>query len=399
MRILQLANKFPFPLKDGGAIATFNLTKSFSKLGNDVTLLAMNTSKHHYDLKYLPAEIKKSAKFIAVGVNNNISAVSAFFSLLKNESYNVQRFISEKYNDKLIELLHEQEFDLIQLEGLYLSPYVETIRSFSHAKISMRAHNVEHLIWQHIAKNEKNTAKKFYLKILSKQLKKYELRRLNKYDFLIPISNEDEKKFKELGCEIPMHVCPASFDEEIVKPDKSKEGYPSVFFIGALDWIPNVEGLNWFIESVWRKITGSYPEIKFHIAGRNCPEELKRRKETNMIVHGEVENANDFMNSKSIMVVPLFSGSGMRVKIIEAMALGKTIVSTSIGAEGIDCEDEKNILIADDEKKFAENIFKCAGNKPFSETIGNNAMKFAHQNFSAEQTTKTLLNFYHQNKN
>src|ERR1051325_3386178 len=143
MRILQLCNKFIYPPKDGGAIAAFNLTKAFSQSGNEVTVLAMNTSKHKYDLKNLPEEIKCIADFYAVDVDNEVKALPALWNLLQGRSYNVQRFVSSAFNDKLIEILHQKQFDLIQLEGLYLSPYVETIRAFSEAKIAMRAHNVE----------------------------------------------------------------------------------------------------------------------------------------------------------------------------------------------------------------------------------------------------------------
>lgn len=396
MRILQLCNKFVYPAKDGGAIAVINLTKSFSSHGCDVTVLAMNTSKHKFDLKNLPEEIKKLADWIGVGVDNEVKPFSALLNLLQNRSYNIARFISLAYNDKLIELLHQKEFDVIQLEGLYLSPYVETIRAFSKAKIAMRAHNIEHEIWKKIANNEKSFIKRTYLKILSKQLKKYEISRLNKYDLMVPISEPDAQKLKSLGCELPIHVCTAPYDETVLTPDKSKMEFPSVFFIGALDWIPNKEGLEWFLKNVWQKISLQFPELKFYIAGRNAGQ-IKIPETKNVFVVGEVENAYDFMNSKGIMIVPLLSGSGIRVKIIEGMALGKTIVSTSLGAEGIPCKDGQNILIADTPEAFAERIAKCINEKMFFSIVGDNAYQFAKQRFSSHEVTSKLIEFFKQN--
>jgi glycosyltransferase involved in cell wall biosynthesis len=393
MRILQLSNKFVYPPKDGGAIGIFNYAKSFSALGCEVTLLAMNTTKHYFDIKNLPEEIKKMADWIAVDVDNSVKPVSALISLLQNRSYNIARFISSAYNDKLIELLHQKEFDIIQLEGLYLSPYVETIRAFSDAKIVMRSHNIEHEIWERAANNEKGFLKKLYLKILAKQLRSYETSRLNKYDLVTSVTDRDAEMLRKLGCELPIHVCPAPYDETVLKPDKSKIEFPSVFFIGALDWMPNAEGLNWFLEKVWGKINLQFPELKFYIAGRSAGD-FRFEKGKNIVMAGEVENAYDFMNSKGIMIVPLFSGSGIRVKIIEGMALGKTIVSTSLGAEGIPCKDGQNILLADTPELFAEKITKCINEKLFFTVIGDNALQFAKRQFSSREVTSHLLVFF-----
>ncbi|MEK6615755.1 MAG: glycosyltransferase family 4 protein [Bacteroidota bacterium] len=398
MKILQLCNKFAYPPKDGGAIGIFNYTKAFSILENEVTVLAMNTTKHHYDLKNLPEEIKKLADWIAVDVDNEVKLFSALLNLLQNRSYNIERFISSKYNDNLIELLHQKQFDIIQLEGLYLSPYLETIRAFSDAKIVMRSHNIEHEIWERIAENEKSFLKRWYLKILAKQLKKYEIARLNKYDLLTSVTERDAQMLKQFGCELPIHVCPAPYDETVLKPDKSKMEFPSVFFIGALDWMPNVEGLEWFLKNVWQKINAVLPELRLYIAGRNShkaknlPSIISRL--SNVIISGEVENAYNFMNSKGIMIVPLFSGSGIRVKIIEGMALGKTIVSTSLGAEGIPCKNEQNILIADTPDLFAKKIIKCVNEKIYFTVIGENALHFAKRKFGSLEVTNKLLDFF-----
>lgn len=403
MRILQLCNKLIYPPKDGGAIGIFNYTKAFSALDCEVTVLAMNTTKHYYNIKNLPEEVKKIADLIAVDVNTGINIFSALTNLLRNRSYHIARFISSEYNDKLIELLHQKEFDIIQLEGLSLSLYVETIRAFSSAKVVMRSHNIEHEIWERIAKNEKNIFKKWYLKILAWQLRNYEISRLNKYDMLTSVTERDAQILKSFGCELPIHVCPAPYDETILSPAQSKMEFPSVFFIGALDWMPNVEGLKWFLENIWEKINRQFPDVKFHIAGRN----IQKAKILSpllyglpgIVVAGEVENAYDFMNSMAIMVVPLLSGSGIRVKIIEGMALGKTIVSTSVGAEGIPCKDGQNILIADTPELFTEKIAKCIKEKIYFSIIGENAQQFARRQFSSNEVTRKLLSFFQQQLN
>ena len=398
MRILQLCNKFVYPPKDGGAIGIFNYTKAFSALGNELTVLAMNTSKHPYDVKNLPEEVSKMAEWITIDVDNAVKPISALISLVQNRSYNIRRFISSESNYKLIELLNQKEFDIIQLEGLYLSPYVETIRAFSEAKIVMRSHNIEHEIWARSADNEKSFLKRFYLKILAKQLRRYEISRLNKYDLMTSVTERDTQMLKSFGCELPMHVCPAPYDETILKPDKSKMEFPSLFFIGALDWMPNTEGLEWFLKNVWEKTNTQFPDLKFYIAGRSA-DKANLPEMKNVVVVGEVENAYEFMNSKGVMIVPLLSGSGIRVKIIEGMALGKTIVTTSLGAEGIPCKDGQNILIADTPEAFAAKISNCISDKISFTIIGDNALQFAKSKFSSQEVVKKLLEFFKQNLN
>ncbi len=394
MKVLFLCNKFPYPLKDGGAIATFNLIRSFSKLGHQVTVLAMNTSKHRVDTAGLPRAVSSLARFIAVDVDNRVNLFAAAWNLLLNRSYNVQRFVSVPYNDKLIGLLHEEEFDLVQLEGLYLSLYVETVRAFSSAKISMRAHNVEHLIWKRMAETESSFAKRAYLSVLASQLKTYERERVNKYDLVVPISDADAKLFAGMQCDLPMHVCPASFDANVLHP-APLPAQPSLFFIGALDWMPNLEGLNWFLRQVWGKLHLEFPQLTLHIAGRNTPGHIRSLEgKDNIHVAGEVEEAHTFMRSQGIMIVPLLSGSGMRVKIIEAMAMGKPIVSTTVGAEGIGAEHGKHILLADQPEEFAAAIRKLMAEETFRSALGDQGAELARSKYEATKTAIDLLSFY-----
>ena len=242
----------PYPPKDGGSIATFHHINAFSKLGHHVAVLAMNTAKHYYDLKQLPDEIKKLAFFMAVEVDNRINKKDALLNLFTNRSYNIERFISEEYKQTLIKLLKKKEFDIIQLEGLYLSPYVETIRSYSKSKIVMRAHNIEHEIWEMMAANQKLGLKKIYLNLLSKRLKKYEISRLNKYDLIIPITERDAKKLESFQEHTLFFPSPAGVDTEKLQPYEDDQEYYSLFHIGALDWLPNQEGLQWLIKIVWK---------------------------------------------------------------------------------------------------------------------------------------------------
>ena len=397
MNILQVTNKVPFPTKDGGAIACMNLTKGFAKLGNKVTVLAMNTLKHHVRPDEIPGEIKQLATFKLVDVPAKINAFAALINLLfSRKPYNAVRFIDENFRVALISLLSENEFDVIQLEGLYVCPYISLIRKHSNATVVYRAHNVEFEIWERATKLSRGL-KKIYLQNLSKRIKRFETELLNTYDILIPITARDGEILDSLGNVKDKQVSQTGIDSSTVVPDTSKLEFPSLFHIGSLEWAPNQEGLLWFLENCWTRIHNKYPDLRFHVAGRNAPQCLIDKLNVDGVVfEGEVADAYLFMNSKAIMIVPLFSGSGMRIKIIEGMALGKSIVSTSIGAEGIDVTDGENVLLANDASGFVEAVFSLLENRDNFERLGKNATLFIQQNFDNLAISKKLIGFYKQ---
>jgi glycosyltransferase involved in cell wall biosynthesis len=397
MRILQLHNKVPYPPKDGGAIGVWNFTIELARQGHQVTLFAMNTKKHYYDVQQIPENFTSLFKLISVKVDAPITNISAFLNLFfSRKPYNAKRFENKVVAVKLAELLKVEQFDVIQLEGLYVVPYIKIIRKYSKALISFKAHNIEYEIWQRVAKNETSFLKKKYLNNLSKRIKRMEIEALKLPDVVVNVTERDAKEFALLGNKIPSYVAPAGIDLSVLISNRSMIKFPSLFYLGALDWAPNQEGLIWFVKNVWKNISLKFPELKFEIAGRNAPEWLSEnlKEEKNIIFLGEIDDAYTYINKGAIMIVPLLSGSGMRVKIIEGMALGKTIITSSIGTEGINTTHNFNILIADTADQFQKQIEKVLSDKQFFDFIGINAIKFVNQNFDIKQITKILLSFW-----
>ncbi|MCB0575369.1 MAG: glycosyltransferase, partial [Saprospiraceae bacterium] len=198
MRILQLCNKFPWPLKDGAAIASTYLAKAFAELGSEVTLLSMNTSKHWFDTATLPGDFNHYSAIQTVFVDNRIRPIPAFLNLFSEKSYHVERFADAGFAHALAGLLESQAFDIVQLESLYLTPFIPVIRKHSQALIVLRAHNVEHEIWERIAENA-HPLKRWYLQQITPRLKQYEIDHLNEYDLLVGISERDVEQFRTLG--------------------------------------------------------------------------------------------------------------------------------------------------------------------------------------------------------
>lgn len=402
MNFLFLTNKIPYPPKDGGAIGFLNLALSLAENGHNIVLFTLNTNKHFYPIDRIPPEIKQKVNFIDVQINTDIKISKLLKNLLfSNIPYNAERFISFDYKNKLENILKLKHFDIIHIEGLYMCPYIETIRKFSKAKITFRSHNIEHEIWKRIVEDEKNFIKKLYLKNLTKRIKKFEQYFINKYDFVVPHTKREIDYYNIIGNSKPYFIAPTGIMNNNSKftLDSSNADYPGFFQIGALDWYPNIEGLKWFLENIWTKFVIDFPNLKFKIAGRNASKKFENYLKSfpNIDYRGEVEDADKFIAEGSVMIVPLLSGSGMRIKIIEGMAAAKTIITTPIGTEGIDTLNNHNILIANNVEDFLVIMKKIVSDKSLHHKISENARKFAVDNFNNKLIAEKLCEFYTKN--
>lgn len=392
MKILQLCKKFPYPLKDGESIAVSYLSKALHKQGCEITLLSMNTSKHYTNISALPSDYNQYKEIHVVEVDNSIKISEAFLNLFSSESYHISRFVSKEFEAKLIELIRGEDYDVIQLETLYLTPYIDIIKKHSHAIVAMRAHNIEHEIWDRITQGTKSIAKRAYLKLLTQRLKNYELDHLNDYDYLITVSDRDLVKYKGLGYTNGAMSSPIGLKLNNYPVKKTPAVHPNdICFIGALDWIPNYEGLQWFLESVWTDYQGS---SELHIAGRNTPESLINKGQKGVNIHGEVPNAVEFISKFPIMIVPLFSGSGTRVKILEGMALGKVVITTTQGLEGIDAKHNEHVLIADTKESFIDAIERAVSDRELQQRLGNAGRAYVESYYDNDVLASQLIEKY-----
>lgn len=395
MKILQLCKKFPFPLKDGESLAVNNLSRALRAEGCEISLLAMNTSKHYYPQRGLPAALDHYHEVITVDVDNRIKVWDAFKNLFSTDSYHISRFISPVFTDRLIRLLRSNDYDVIQLETLYLAPYIPVIRRYSKAVIAMRAHNVEHEIWERICENTRFWPRKRYLRHLTRKLKIYEQQQLADYDLLVAITERDLRRFEKMGYRKAGVVVPIGIDTVDYRPNFGSYHQPlSISFIGSLDWMPNQEGLLWFLDEVWPRLLGVFPKLELHIAGRNTPDWIMTMKRRNVFVHGEVADAAAFINQHSLMLVPLRSGSGMRAKILEGMALGKTILTTSMGLEGIHARHRTEVLVADTPQEFVQSLQFCYQSNGELVKVGRRALHFVHRHYASRDIARRLIQAY-----
>ncbi|HEY8780759.1 MAG TPA: glycosyltransferase family 4 protein [Mucilaginibacter sp.] len=396
MRILILTHRVPFPQNGGYAIVVCNTIRGLVNLGHEVSLVALNAKKNsHHENSEDDNDLLSKINYRSFDINTGISVLQVGLNLLSKTSFNIDRYYDPEFERLLIRELKKTTYDIIQFEGLLVSLYLSAVRKNTRAKLVYRAHNIENQIWEMLAQQKSDPFKKSYLKMHARRIKNYELQQLNNFDGIAVFTSQDKSTLLEYGTKVPIEILPVGINLDLYKPDFSKTEFPSLFFLGSLDWLPNREGIEWFLSNFHKELTEGELRVRFYVAGNDIPERFDDYEVMGKIfIQGEVDDALEFLNSKSIMIVPLLSSGGMRVKIIEGMAMQKCIISTSLGAEGINYENGVNILIADNQEEFYEAIRICIADEEFCKHIGLNARKLIEEQHDVNKVTKKLVEFY-----
>ena len=382
--ILIISHKPPYPRIDGGSIAIAQLLETLIEEGHHVTFLCIETDKH-------PAQTsisKKNLKFKAIFVNTELKIASALLNIFTKQSYILSRFDNKKFRDELKKILKKNTFDTILFESLFTSTYLDTVVQLSNAIKLYRSHNIEHQIWFEQSNQNKNIFKKWYLKIQAKRLKNEEIKFWKTIDSILSISDNDRSHIIKY-CTTPTHTIGLHTEKRLLQ-NNDQSTKVDFFHLGTMNWLPNQDGINWLLKDVFPKVKQIEKSAEIHIAGRAMPAILKSHKQDGYYNHGEIRTAEDFISKHKVMLIPLFSGSGIRVKIIEGMSLGKCIISTSIGVKGINCTNNKNILIANTKNEFIKAMCFCIQNPDKVHEIGSEAKKYVRDNFSKKHIINKL---------
>jgi len=394
LKILILAHRIPFAQNGGYSIVVYNTIKGLVNLGHEVSLVALNTKKQHE--KDAPVDdLLDKINYRAYDINTAVTVLDVAINLFSKTSFNIDKYYDPEFERLLVREVRNTAYDIIQFDGLLVSLYLSAVSKNSKARLVYRAHNIENQIWQRLAGQKNDPFKKSYLKMHAKRIKNYELEQLNKFDAITVFTEQDKATLLEYGTKIPIEILPVGITLEKYKPDYSKTEVPSLFFLGSLDWLPNREGIEWFLDNFSKELTEGDLRVRLYVAGNDIPERFDDYEVMGKIfIQGEVDDALEFVNSKSIMIVPLLSSGGMRVKIVEGMAMEKCIISTSLGAEGINYNNGKNILIANNSSEFHDAIQKCIVDEEYCRNIGLNARKLIEQQHDINVVTNKLVSFY-----
>lgn len=392
MRILQLCPKPLFDPLDGGKIAMRASAEGIQNAGHEVVQWMISTPRHTW-----PAPIPSDYPFQVFNhfTDTRVKVWSAFLNLFSEESYNLIRFRDAALLSKQIKWLSENNVDLIQAESIFTLTHIQDLRLKTKVPIYLRAHNVEFLIWKRMAEHCRNPLKRAYLNLLSKRLKTEEIAICNACNGMSVMSEIDAELFREAGVRVPIAVVGISTNLTPSQQVSSLEK-KQLFHLGSMDWLPNREGVDWFIRHVWPEIHAALPDWILVLAGKEIPSFYTTLQDKNIHVKS-AQDAAVFMQEEGIMIVPLLSGSGIRVKIIEGMALGKVIITTSVGLEGIPAQSGVNILIANEPADFLRIIKDLIAFPQLAQTISENALTFANEHFRSEYLTQKLLHFYNSN--
>lgn len=367
------------------------LLKSLLNLGFEVKNLCLSTEKHPFKIDAYPEKLRQICRPESVEIDTKVRAKSAFFSLFSSESYNVSRFFNPLFAALIESELKHNNTGLVILESLYVLPYLSIIRKNFNGKIILRAHNVEHLLWERLASNETNFLKRPFLKKLASDLKKYEIEQLQKVDGIATVSEADKNYFSEKGIRTPMQWIPVSLDFK--KYHDFLLAKDQFFFLGAMNWKPNQEAVERLTKTIFPAILKINPRAILHLAGSFMEEFDLPEKLENTQIHGHVSNVGDFMRAHGILIVPLISGSGIRIKILEAMSLGIPVISSSIGFEGIPVQHNVHACIANSDEAFVEIAQKLMETPELAHQIGQSGKKLVEQTYDSSVISNQLLEF------
>ncbi|WP_353949009.1 glycosyltransferase family 4 protein [Sporolactobacillus sp. Y61] len=389
MKILFMNNLLPYPLDNGGKIKTYNTLKALS-VKHEIDLLAF--INHEEDRKYvtelsgvcrkihvIPKTVIKDASML----HFIIDYVSSLFSPLP---YVIKKFSSKVMKEKLIQFQQEKHYDLIYVNHLSMMVY----NKYFHSKVLLDQQNVESLIFKRIIGQMKNKVKRLFGKVEYVKLKKFEKDMLYRADRVIALSQTDKNEFVNMLSKtrkqidvIPIHVDAPFLDFYPRKDNKIR-----LLFMGTMSWYPNKEGVIWFLKNCFLNLNPDKYDL--YICGANPPREIEKyRDKKNVTVTGYVKDINEYIRICDLAIVPLFIGSGQRVKIIESFAKGLPVVSTSIGAEGL-ITDQQNILIADQPDTFLKSIKLLATHPELRQKIKRNARTVYEQYYSNASLSRAL---------
>jgi glycosyltransferase involved in cell wall biosynthesis len=396
MKILVLSAKPPWPPHDGGAVATLRCIEGLAANGVKVSLLSMITEKHCPDDGNPDNRVAGIVEeYRTVRVDTAIRPLKMlenfFFS---REPYDLARFISPLYARALHEMLSGTRYDIVQCEGLLFTNYLHEIRKATAAPVILRAHNLEHQIREMMADESFNPFRKIYLSNLSQRLRKTETESCSRFDAVVPISEPDSRWYRNVCTGKPVFLFETGMPGAEYVPEEVSENL-RVGFIGALNWQPNIMGLRWFIKNVWPCVSARVPSATLHIAGRGAGHGDRRWiRGTRVTFEGEVDDSRAFMTSMNVLIAPLFAGSGLRIKILEAMSLGRTMVATPVAVNGLPVKDGKELLIASDSSSFCSKLTGALTDPVLRASAGQTAAALVRERYDNHLLSAELIGFY-----
>ena len=391
MKILFLSPTVPFPLTDGGRIRVFNLLKQIATQ-SDVTLLALETQATDADGV---AELQQLGITVHLVPNAptlpRVSFGTLVKAFLKRQPITVARYDIPTYRQKLRELISSQNFDLVHYEMFHIAQfYTET-----NLPSVLSQQNVDSAIWRRLCSETTNPFYKFAYWTQQLAFQRYERVLSPKFDAVTCTSEIDAAVFQEHCTEDAIEIIPNGVDITHYQPDLSAEAPAHLIYIGSMDWYPNEDAVAFFADEVLPRIQEKVSDVAFSIVGGNPSDRVQKLGEREgVVVTGRVPEIKPYFAETTVFVVPLRIGSGTRLKILEALAMGKAIVSTTVGAEGLDLKDGEEIFIADEPTAFADAVIKLLTDSELRRRVGENGRARVERDYDWRSISAKLHEVY-----
>ena len=375
MHILFLSQVLPYPVDAGPKMRSYFVLRHLAQK-HEVTLLTFVRDTDQ------PQNIAHLDKFC-----HAVHTVPMYRSRLRDVKFLMQSLLTDKpflivrdqtpaMTDKVRQLVRSKRFDAIHVDQLWMAQYALTaVQDIAPPpKLILDQHNAVHLIPKRLADGETHPLKQRLLAREARLLTTYESEICRRFDHVVWVTEEDHLAVEALSKtntngQMPSTVIPICADPTQIKPVAHTANKQRITFLGGLHWPPNAQGITWFAKHVFPQVRAEMPEAILTVIGKNPPTGLD---EEGIEVTGYVADLMHYLIETAVFIVPLHAGGGMRVKILDAWSWKLPIVSTTIGAEGMDVQHEKNILIADTAQTFAEAVVSILKDTTLAQLLGQN---------------------------
>jgi glycosyltransferase involved in cell wall biosynthesis len=340
----------PYPEVDGGCRAMAELSRGLYEQGVELHIAAIRTHKHQGKEVYTETGSPFAKPILPIDTDTKIKPAALLRNLVfSKQSYNLERFTSESTQEQCIKIVNSIKPDIVILDGFFCTPLLPGIRKSIDAKIVYRSHNVEWKLWESRAANSRGPVS-YYFSKMARRLKREEESFAKMPDAFLYISEEEESFFRQINEGKPDLLLP--FTVEVKKSrGNSMHGRVVFYHLGAMDWFPNVKGMQWFLKEVWPDFHRERPEARMLLAGKGMPREWRN---PGLEVMGEIERPEDIIDKSDVLIAPVFSASGVRIKILEALGNGKVVITHTQGKQGLLEKQLKGVLTANTAMEYRE---------------------------------------------
>lgn len=379
MNILFLSTRNPYPLISGHSLRTYHVLRGAAQKHNVtlVTFVQLVEELKKENLEHLRSFCRDVYPFrIPVDRSRIKLAASLFLNLFSPLPFVAQKYDASMMRRKIREIISTDHIDLVHVDMLPLTVYLNEFRDLPKVLVN---HNVESVRLYRWFQTEPNILKKTYLGIQLLKLRRFERSAMNKFDCCVVVSEIDKQLLRQMGINNKMFVVPNGTDTQFFKSTGKKTIENSVLWIGHMDVHTNRDAVLYFWREIYPVLRKDYPSLRMTFVGTAPPKEIAdaAKRDTQLKVTGFVDDIRSYLDETAVMVVPIRIGSGTRLKILDAMAMGKAIVSTSVGCEGLNVKDGKNILVADNPEDFSKRVIELLKNKDMRKNLGKKALKVA----------------------